>query len=57
MLNLDLTVEQSFTMRRYEMEVKTLDSEQAKELLLQALRMVMVKDNVIKQLMKDAGGV
>jgi len=49
-----LSLEQQFNLRAYEEEVKRMDSEQAQQLLLQVLRQLMVKENVIKHLLKQS---
>ena len=49
---ISLTVEQQFTLRVLTEQVKSLNKEQAQEYLLEVLRQMMVKDNVVKQLMK-----
>lgn len=49
-----LNMEQEFRMEVYRSEIKHLTREQAQEYLLEVLRQAMVKDNVIKQLVKQA---
>ena len=49
---LSLTIEQQFQLRRYTEEAKTLSGDDAREYLLELARQLMIKDNVIKQLMK-----
>jgi hypothetical protein len=51
-LSLDLTFEQQFQMRLMEEQVGAMNQQQTKELLLQASRLLMMKDNVIKSLVK-----
>jgi hypothetical protein len=53
-LPLRLTLEQSFNMKVYEEQVKALSQEQAQDCLLQVMRQMMIKDNVIRDLMKKA---
>lgn len=48
-----LSLEQQFSLRAYEDQVKGLNEEQAQEMLLQVLRQLMVKENLIKHLMKQ----
>jgi Phycobilisome degradation protein nblA len=50
----ELTLEQQFEMRRMQNEVKGMSREQALELLVQASRLLMVKENVIRNLIKQA---
>lgn len=52
-LPIELTLEQQFNLRTYEDQVKCLDQEQAQEMLLQVMRQLMVKENVIKHLLKQ----
>jgi hypothetical protein len=48
----DLSLEQEFQMRLMEQSVEGLDREQLSDLLLQTSRLLMVKDNLIRNLMK-----
>lgn len=48
----DLTLEQQFAMRRMQNEVEGMSREQALDLILQASRLLMLKDNIIKSLVK-----
>jgi Phycobilisome degradation protein nblA len=52
-LALDLTLEQQFLLRNYEQQVKNLSQDRAQEFLLEAFRQLMVKDNVIRSLVKS----
>ncbi len=45
-----LSLEQMFSLRIYETQVKNLSQEESQEYLLDVLRQLMIKDNVIKQL-------
>ena len=49
-----LNLEQKFNLKVYEEQVKGLSQEQAQEYLLELLRQLMIKDNVIKHLIKEA---
>jgi Phycobilisome degradation protein nblA len=51
---LNLTLEQEFRLRRYTEEVKGLSEKDARNYLLDLMHQVMIKDNVIKQLLKKA---
>ena len=53
MLPLKLTIEQQFALTTYKAGAKSLTAEQATELLIEALRQGMVKDNIICHLMKN----
>jgi acyl-CoA-binding protein len=48
----ELTLEQEFSMTVYEEQVKGLSQEQAQKFLLDVLQQLMVKDNVIRSLLK-----
>jgi len=49
-----LTLEQQFKMKVYEDQVQSLSHEEAQTYLLEVLRQMMVKDNLVKHLMKNA---
>jgi methionine synthase I (cobalamin-dependent) len=51
-LPVQLSLEQQFSLKVYEEQVKALSQEQAQEFLLETMRQLMVKDNVIKHLIK-----
>jgi hypothetical protein len=53
-LSLELTFEQQFQMRVMEEQVGSMNQQQTRELLLQASRLLMMKDNVIRSLVKKA---
>lgn len=48
----ELSLEQQFQMRLVEESLSQMSREQALDLLLQASRLLMVKDNVIRDLMR-----
>ena len=48
----NLTMEQQFQMRLVEQSARNMTREQALELLVDASRLLMVKDNVIRDLLK-----
>ncbi|MCS6959425.1 MAG: NblA/ycf18 family protein [Pseudanabaenaceae cyanobacterium SKYGB_i_bin29] len=50
---LELTLEQEFNLKVYEEQVKKLTLEQSQEFVLELLRQLMIKDNVIKHLLKQ----
>jgi Phycobilisome degradation protein nblA len=50
---LQLSLEQEFALMQYEKQVASVDYAQAQELLIEAFRQLMVKDNVIRSLMKS----
>lgn len=52
-LNLDLSLEQQFKMKLFEQSIETMKSEEARSLLLEASKLLMMKDNIIKGLMKN----
>lgn len=49
-----LTLEQQFKLQVLKDQVETLSKEQAQEYLLEMFRQMMVKDNLVKHLMKNA---
>jgi hypothetical protein len=53
-ISLELTLEQQFQMRLMEEQVVSLSQQQIQDLLLQASRLLMLKDNVIRSLLKKA---
>jgi Phycobilisome degradation protein nblA len=50
---LQLSLEQEFALMQYEKQVASVSQGQAQELLIEAFRQLMVKDNVIRSLMKS----
>ncbi len=52
-LNLKLTLEQQFNMRLFEDSAEAMSREQALSLLMEASRLLMIKDNIIKDLLKQ----
>jgi Phycobilisome degradation protein nblA len=50
---LQLSLEQEFALMQYEKQVISVGQAQAQELLIEAFRQLMVKDNVIRSLMKS----
>jgi Phycobilisome degradation protein nblA len=57
MLALGLSLEQKFSLRKYEEQVQKLSLTQAQELLVEALSQLMVKDNTIRSLVKSGSGL
>ncbi len=51
---LELSMEQQFNLRAYEGQVKGLSQDQAQELLLEVMRQLMIKENVIRHLLKQS---
>jgi Phycobilisome degradation protein nblA len=51
-LTLGLSLEQQFFLRLYEQQVTKLSQDQAQEFLIEMIRQMMVKDNVIRSLTK-----
>ena len=49
-----LNLEQEFTLKTYEAQVKTLSTEESQEFLLEVLRQLMIKENMIKHLIRQA---
>jgi Phycobilisome degradation protein nblA len=50
---LELSLEQEFALIQYENQVTRVGQAQAQELLIEAFRLLMIKDNVIRSLMKS----
>ncbi|MBH8577558.1 NblA/ycf18 family protein [Nostocaceae cyanobacterium CENA369] len=48
-----LSLEQKFNLKVYEEQVKGLSQEQSQTFLLEVLRQLMIKENVIKHLLKQ----
>lgn len=51
-LILELSIEQQFELVKLENDILRLSESQAKQLLLETTRLIMLKDNLIKQLVK-----
>ncbi|MBD2200135.1 MULTISPECIES: NblA/ycf18 family protein [Calothrix] len=51
---MELNLEQKFNLKVYEEQIKGLDQEESQKLLLEVLRQLMVKDNVIKHLLQQS---
>ena len=49
-----LTLEQQFKLRILSQQVQDLSHEQAQEYLIEMFRQLMVKDNLVKHLLKNA---
>jgi Phycobilisome degradation protein nblA len=49
-----LNLEQEFNLKLYEEQVNGLSPEESRAFLLEVLRQLMVKDNMIKHLIKQA---
>jgi Phycobilisome degradation protein nblA len=52
-LALELSLEQQFSLRQYESQVTNLSQDQASDFLVEALRQLMIKDNVIRSLIRS----
>jgi hypothetical protein len=50
----NLSLEQQFKLKLYQEQVKFLSQEQAQQYLVEVLRQMMVKDNLLKDLLKNA---
>lgn len=51
---IQLSMEQQFKLQVYQQQIQSLTKEQAQEYLLEVLRQMMVKDNLLKQVLKQA---
>jgi hypothetical protein len=52
-LPIELTLEQQFNLRVYQQQVQSLSQEQAQEFLIEVLRQLMLKDNLVKHMLKN----
>jgi Phycobilisome degradation protein nblA len=52
-LGLELSLEQQFSLQQYEQQVIHLSPIQSQEFLMETLRQLMVKDNIIRSLIKS----
>ena len=50
----NLTLEQQFKLTVVKEQVKDLSLEQAQEFVVEMMRQMMVKDNLVKQMLKEA---
>ncbi|WYL92808.1 MAG: NblA/ycf18 family protein [Gloeotrichia echinulata IR180] len=50
---MELNLEQKFNLKLYEEQIKGLNQEESQKLLLEVLRQLMVKDNMIKHLLSQ----
>jgi hypothetical protein len=53
-LSFDLSLEQEFEIQKVQQEVQSMNREQTLELLLEISKTLMIKDNLIRALMKQA---
>lgn len=53
----ELTLEQQFQMRLMEESASQMSPDQMQKLLLQTVQLLMIKDNVIRNLMKGSLGI
>jgi Phycobilisome degradation protein nblA len=49
-----LSIEQQFRLQTLKEQVKSLSQQEAQDFLLEVLRQMMVKDNLVKHLIKQA---
>jgi Phycobilisome degradation protein nblA len=52
-LPMTLSLEQQFNLKVYEEQVRTMSAEQSQTFLLEVMRQLMVKENIVKHLMKN----
>lgn len=52
-LPLTLNLEQQFNLKVYQDQISHMSQEQAQEALIEVMRQIMIKDNVIRHLMKS----
>lgn len=53
-INIELSIEQKFERRKIEDQAQTLTKEEAIALLIQMTRLAMMRDSVIKSLIKES---
>ncbi|MFM7425171.1 MAG: NblA/ycf18 family protein [Elainella sp.] len=53
-LPMELSLEQQFNLKVYEDQVQELSHEEVQQFLLEVLRQLMIKDNILKHLLKQA---
>lgn len=53
MLPLELTLEQQANLKIFQVQAQSLDIEEARELLLSLMQQLMLKNNCLRELMKD----
>jgi hypothetical protein len=51
---MELSLEQKFNLKLYEEQIKELSQEESQKFLLEVLRQLMVKDNMLKHFMKQS---
>jgi Phycobilisome degradation protein nblA len=51
-LPLTLNLEQQFNLKMYQDQIRHMSQDQAQDALLEVMRQIMIKDNVIRHLMK-----
>lgn len=54
-LNMNLSLEQEFKIKLFETALKDMNSEEMRSLLMEASKLLLVKDNIIKSLIKKNG--
>lgn len=54
-LPLTLTIEQEFNLKIYTEQAQRLTAAEAQDLLVELMRQMMIKDNVVRHLMKRGG--
>jgi Phycobilisome degradation protein nblA len=57
LIQLELSLEQQFSLRQTETVVAKLSQSQAQELLIEVLHQLVVKDNAIRSLIKSQLGI
>ena len=55
-LDIDLTTEQEFELKALEYRLANMDEQEAKRLLLQASRLLLLRENLIKSLIRHLTG-
>jgi hypothetical protein len=56
-LPLSLEMEQEFNLTRYKMELEEMDADETKDIVIELMRQLMIKNNVVKHLLKHGSGM
>lgn len=54
---IELSIEQQFTLRSFESQVKQMSREQAQEFLVQLYQQMLVRENMYKEFLKHQWGL
>lgn len=57
MQNLELSLEQQFELRSFEVQVQTLSREEAQQRLIDLCEQMMLRENLYNQMLRDKWGI